>query len=56
MAKEMTFSVAQEYLDNSFQISREEPNLYLVYFDFFFPLWHCVMHKKRLEEIWKSLF
>lgn len=30
----MPFSVAQEYLHNSFQISREEPNSYLVYCDF----------------------
>lgn len=35
----MQFSMAQEYLGNSFQISREEPNSYLVYCDVS-PHWH----------------
>lgn len=50
----MLFSVAQGYLDDSFQIRREEPNSCSAHCDFF-PLWHSVMHRnnagRRFEVI-----
>lgn len=49
----MPFSVAPEYLDDSFLIRKEELNSCLIYCDF--PPWHSFMHRNKVGRRFEGI-